>query len=209
VSFGASVLVLLLALAGQSVPAPVAPRPAPSRPGLSWEDADTLAVAFEQVERRFKAGKPPRKESLAVSERQLNSYLNLTLGPRIPPGVTDLVVQLNGDLMVVRAKVDLDRVPLKRSTDGAFSLLSLVTGVVPVELSGRLKSQDGLGTIELTEARLSGVSVPIALVAQLISTSTRSPAMPQGFDINAPFRLPYAMKRVRFETGKAIVDFLS
>lgn len=167
-----------------------------------------LAGVFEQVERRFKAGKPPQKEALVVSERQLNSYLNLTLGPRIPPGVTDLVVQLNGDLMVVRGKVDLDRVPLKRSTDGGFSLLSLVTGVVPVELSGRLKSQEGQGTIELTEARLSGVSVPIALVAQLISTSTRSATLPQGFDINAPFRLPYAMRRVRFEPGKAVVDFL-
>jgi hypothetical protein len=208
VSFAAFVLALLLVVPGQSVPPSIEPRPAPSRPGLSWDDADALAVAFEQVERRFKAGKPPRKESLVVSEGQVNSYLNLTLGPRIPPGVTDLVVQMNGDLLVVRAKVDLDRVPLKRSTDGGFSLLSLLTGVVPVELSGRLKSQEGQGTIELTEARLSGISVPIALVAQLIGTSTRSPALPQGFDINAPFRLPYAMKRVRFETGKAVVDFL-
>lgn len=207
-SFGAVVLVLLLAVPGQSVPATIGPRPAPSRPGLSWEDADALAVAFDQVERRFKAGKSPRKESLVVSEGQVNSYLNLTLGPKIPPGVTDLVLQLNGDLLVVRAKVDLDRVPLKRSTDSGFSLLSLVTGVVPVELGGRLKSQEGQGTIELTEARLSGISVPIALVAQLISTSTRSPTLPQGFDINAPFRLPYAMRRVRFETGKATVDFL-
>jgi len=63
------------------------------------------------VERRFKTGKPPRNEPLVVSEGQVNSYLNLTLGPKIPPGVTDLVVQLNGQGLVVRAKVDLDRVP--------------------------------------------------------------------------------------------------
>ncbi len=206
-SFGTFALVLLLVVPGQSVPASIAPRPAPSRPGLSWDDADALAAAFEQVERRFTAGKPARKEPLVVNEGQVNSYLNLTLGPKIPPGVTDLAVQLNGDLLLVRAKVDLDRVPLKRSTEGGFSLLSLVTGVVPVELAGRLKSQEGQGTIELTEARLSGISVPITLVAQLVSTSTRGPSLPQGFDINAPFRLPYAMKRVRFEPGKAVVDF--
>lgn len=206
--FGAFVLVLLLVVPDQSVPSPIALRPAPSRPGLSWDDADALAVAFEQVERRFKAGKPPRKEPLVVSEGQVNSYLNLTLGPKIPPGVTDLVVLLNGEGLVVRAKVDLDRVPLKRPTDGGFGLLNLVTGVVPVELSGRLRGQEGQGTIELTEARLSGISMPIVLVAQLISSSTRSPSLPQGFDINAPFRLPYAMKRVRFEVGKAVVDFL-
>jgi hypothetical protein len=208
VSFGAFALALLLVVPAQSGPASIAQRPAPSRPGLSWDDADALAVAFEQVENRFKAGKPSRKEPLVVSEGQVNSYLNLTLGPKIPPGVTDLAVQLNGEALVVRAKVDLDRVPLKRPTDSGFSLLSLVTGVVPVELAGRLQSQEGQGTIQLTEARLSGISVPIALVAQLVSTSTRGPSLPQGFDINAPFRLPYAMKRVRFELGKAVVDFL-
>ena len=207
-SFGAFALVLLLACPGQAAPSSVASRPAPPRSGLSWDDADALAVAFDQVERRFKTGKTPRKEPLVVSEGQVNSYLNLTLGPKIPPGVTDLVVQLNGQGLVVRAKVDLDRVPLKRSNDGGFSLLSLATGVVPVELSGRLKSEEGQGTIELTEARLAGISVPIALVTQLVSTSTRSPSLPQGFDINAPFPLPYAMKRVRFEPGKAVVEFL-
>ncbi len=117
-------------LAGPVQPA-VANRPPPPRPGLSWAEADVLAQALEEVEAAFKAGKPVTKLSLVVTEAQLNSYLNLTLGPNMPPGVSDVAVQLADNGLVVRAKVDLDRVPLKRPTGGAWSLYSLLSGVVP------------------------------------------------------------------------------
>lgn len=197
---------LALLLAGP-LQAAAPERPAPSRPGLSWADADALAQALAEVQGSFGAGKPAANRSLVVTESQLNSYLNLTLGPKIPAGVSDVVVELAGDGLVARAKVDLDRVPLKRPTGGAWSLYSLLTGVVPVEIQGRLEGRDGLGTIDLKEARLGGWTVPASLVAQLVSSSTRSTANPQGFDIRAPFRLPYAMKRVRLELGRAVVDF--
>ena len=71
-------------LAGPVQPA-VANRPPPPRPGLSWAEADVLAQALEEVAAAFKAGKPVTKQSLVVTEAQLNSYLNLTLGPNMPP----------------------------------------------------------------------------------------------------------------------------
>lgn len=196
-------LVLLLAGPAQIDPAV---RRAPARAGLSWAEADALAEVLDQVDRRFKAGKPPRREPLVVTEVQLNSYLNLTLGPKLPPGISELEVQMTGGGLLVQGKVDLDRVPLKRPTDG-FSLLRFVSGVVPVVLSGGLRGQDGQGSIDLREAHLSGISLPIALVAQLVSTASRSAELPQGFDIYAPFPLPYAMRRVRFEPGRAVVEF--
>ncbi len=199
-------LVLALLLAGPVQPA-VADRPAPTRAGLSWAEADVLAQALEEVEAAFKEGKPAKRQSLVVTEGQLNSYLNLTLGPKMPTGLSEVAVQLADNGLVARAKVDLDRVPLKRPTGGAWSLYSLLSGVVPVEISGRLEARDGMGTIDLKEARLGNWPVPASLVGQLVSNSTRSAANPQGFDIQAPFRLPYAMRRVRFELGRAVVDF--
>ena len=201
-----SPLVVALLLAGPVQPA-VANRPPPPRPGLSWAEADVLAQALEEVAAAFKAGKPVTKQSLVVTEAQLNSYLNLTLGPNMPPGVSEVAVQLADNGLVARAKVDLDRVPLKRPTGGAWSLYSLLYGVVPVEISGRLLARDGMGTIDLKEARLGNWPVPASLVGQLVSSATKSAANPQGFDIQAPFRLPYAMRRVRFELGRAVVDF--
>ena len=199
-------LLLALFLAGPLQPA-VGNRPAPTRPGLSWADADVLAKVLEEVEATFKAGKPARPQTVVVTEGQLNSYLNLTLGPNLPPGLSDLALQLADHGLVARARVDLDRVPLKRPNDGAWSLYNLLSGVVPIEISGRLEGRDGMGTIELKEARLGGWPVPATLVSQLVSSSTRNAANPQGFDIGAPFRLPYAMKRIRFEPGRAVVDF--
>jgi hypothetical protein len=196
--------VLALLLEGAAA---TAARPAPPRPGLSWADADSLAAAFAKVEKVYKASRRAPAGSLVVTESQLNSYLNLTLAPKIPPGVSDVQITLAGDGLAARAKVDLDRVPLKRPTEGAWSLYRLLSGTVPVELAGALQSRDGVGTIELRSVRLGGWAVPSMLVAQLVSSSTRTAESPTGFDINAPFRLPYAMKRVRFEAGRAVVDF--
>src|SRR2546422_8564417 len=106
-------LVLAMLLAGDVQPA-AANRPVPPRPGLSWAEADVLAQALEEVEAAFKAGTPVRKQSLVVTETQLNSYLNLTLGPNMPPGLSDVAVQLAGKGLVAPATGDLDRVPLKR-----------------------------------------------------------------------------------------------
>jgi len=204
VSLGSLFLAVLLAGPVQAAPDT---RPAPPRPGLSWADADVLARVLEEVDAAFKAGKPLKKQGVVVTEPQLNSYLNLTLALSMPPGLSDLAVQLADNGLVARAKVDLDRIPLKRPTGGAWSLYSLLSGVVPIEISGRLEGRDGLGTIELKEARLGGWVVPASLVGQLVSSSTRNAASPQGFDIQAPFRLPYGMKRIRFELGRAVVDF--
>ena len=37
-----------------------------------------------RLERRLKAGKPASREPIVVSERQLNSYVTLTLAPEDP-----------------------------------------------------------------------------------------------------------------------------
>jgi hypothetical protein len=197
---------LALLFAG-AVQATAPGRPAPPRPGLSWAEADVLAQALADVERSVKAGQPAKRRSLVVTESQLNSYLNLTLASKMPPGLSEVVVRLASDGLLARANVDLDRVPIKRPTDGSLSLYSMLSGVVPVEISGRLEGRDGMGTIDLEQARLGGWSVPASVVAQLVSSSTRSAAKPQGLDIRAPFRLPYAMKRVRLEPGRAVVEF--
>lgn len=192
----------LLLLPGPQAPASP-PRPPPSRAGLSWADADTLARKIQEVEDLQRAGKRVPKQTVLVTEGQLNSYLNLSLGARMLKGVTDLDVRFEGERLAARALVDLERLPIK----GALGLFGMLGGAVPVELRGRLLNRDGQGTMEVEELRLSGYSMPISVLAQLVSASTRSSTNPGGFDINAPFQLPYAVRSVRFEPGKAFVEF--
>ena len=59
----------------------------------------------------------------------------------------------------------------------------------------------------MEEALVAGISLPPALVAQIVSQSTRSAKRPQGFDILSPFPLPFTARRVRLEPGRALVDF--
>jgi hypothetical protein len=41
----------------------------------------------------------------------------------------------------------------------------------------------------------------------MVATATRSPRYPSGWDIHAPFRLPYSARRVRLEPGRAVLEF--
>lgn len=196
---GSLAVLLLLLAAPQAAPAA---RPAPARPGLSWEDADALARKIAEMERRFHGGKAAPAPTVQVTEAELNSYLNLSV--QMPPGVSAVDVRLEEANVAAKGLVDLDRVQGRPWGRGPLSLL---TGVVAVELKARLGSQDGLGTLDIQEARLGALPIPVSLLEQLVASFTRTPEQPQGFDIRTPFRLPYAMRRVRLQPGRALLDF--
>ncbi|HWW93781.1 MAG TPA: hypothetical protein VN375_10475 [Vicinamibacteria bacterium] len=193
---------LLLLLAPQNAE-PL--RPAPPRPGLSWADADALARQLEELDRRFRAGAPAPAQSVLVTEAQLNSYLNLVL--KMPPGVSNLEIHLDAERLLARALVDLDRVQGRLPAQGPFNPLSLLSGTVPAALKGRLPSRDGFASLQFEEVRLGAFPIPVSFLAQIISSATRTPENPQGFDIQSPFRLPYALKRVRLQPGQAVLEF--
>jgi hypothetical protein len=195
---------LALLFLGPQAPPAAEVRPAPPRAGLSWAEADSLARKIQEVEELRRTGKLVPRQTVQVTEAQLNSYLNLTLGSRMLKGVTDLDVHFESERLAARALVDLQRLPIKGSL-GVFG--GLLGGSVPVELRGRLPNKDGQGTIDVEELRLSGYSMPRSMLAQIVSASTRTSENPAGFDINAPFRLPYDVRSVRFEPGKAVVEF--
>jgi hypothetical protein len=199
---------LVAALLAQAAPPlrgdPVRP-PAPA--GLSWQDADWVADTVARVERRLAAGKPASRQAIVVTQRQLNSWVNLTLASKIPEGVSGLELGLEKDRVVARGMLDLDRLKSKIPQGTGASLLAFLSGAVPVELRGRFSSADGTGRVEVEEALVSGISLPPAVLAQVVSQSTKSATRPAGFDILSPFPLPFTARRVRLEPGRALVDF--
>jgi hypothetical protein len=186
---------------------PPAPAPGPQRADLSWDEADSLARKLADAERRMREGKKPAASPVLVTEGELNSYLNLSLGPKMPQGLTDLKVRLESDRLSASALLDLEQVQGQIKDGGALRLFRLLGGPVPVELKGRMPNQDGFGQIQVDELRLGTFPVPMSLLEQIVTSSTRSADYPQGFDIHSPFRLPYALKRVRLQPGRALLDF--
>jgi hypothetical protein len=162
---------------------------------------------LRRIDRRLRSGRPASKDTIVVTQGQLNSFVNLTLAEKIPPEMSDLEVDLQQDRLGARARLDLDQLRAKMPEGGAASLLTMLTGVVPVELSGRVESAEGLFRVELEEILIGGVSLPPALLAQIVSFATRNEERPVGLDITAPIALPWTARQVRVRPGRALVDF--
>jgi hypothetical protein len=192
---------LLVGQAGDS-------RPAPRRAGLTWAAADALARKLDDVERaQARPGKARLRASVEVSAAELNSYLNLTLGAKMPPELSEVEFAILPGRLAGTGLVDLDRLKAKAPPQGPWSPLSFLSGQVAVELKTQLPSRDGMGNFLVDEVRLGGVSLPVSLLQQVVLSATRTRDNPAGFDLSAPFRLPYAVRQVRLEPGKAWLDF--
>jgi hypothetical protein len=197
-----AMLVAVFSATAASAQAPPAPPP------LSQSAALTLAKKLASIEKRGRT-RPKgsgKAETVVVTEHELNSYLNLTLAQDLPKGVSDVHFAIQRERLEATGQLDLDSLDLKRG-GSPFSPLALLSGKVPVLLRGRLQSLDGFGTLMIEEAQLATIPVPLPFLERIVTSSTRNAQNPQGFDINAPFRFPYTLRRVRLEPGRALLEF--
>jgi hypothetical protein len=177
-------------------------------PPLSTGAAVALARKLAAIEKRGR-NRPKgsgKAETVVVTEHELNSYLNLTLARDLPKGVSDVHFAIQRERLEATGQLDLDALDLKRG-GSPFSPLALLSGKVPVLLRGRLQSLDGFGTLQIEEAQLATIPVPLPFLERIVTSSTRNAQNPEGFDINAPFRFPYTLRRVRLEPGRALLEF--
>jgi hypothetical protein len=188
-------LVLLLAGPGLAQ----APRSA-----VNPELAQALTRKIQAVEAQLKAGRVPQ-QTVQVSEAELNSYLAYQV--KLPPSLSGLDVRLERDRVAASGLLDLDQLQDRAPSVPGLGALALLSGRVPVSIRGRLASEDGFGSVELEEVRLGTIPIAPAVLGQVVAAATRSAERPQGFDILAPFRFPYSVRRVRLQAGRAFVDF--
>jgi hypothetical protein len=185
-------------------PGPAAARAA-APAGFSWDEADALSRKILALEKRWKE-RSTRKETVLVTQSELNSYLNLTYASKMPKGVSGVSVRFDQDRVEAAGVVDLEQVGAPKD-QSKWSLRALLAPSVPILLRGKLTNQDGFGTLEWEEVRLSSLPLPLNALAQMVATATRSTRYPNGWDIHAPFRLPYSARRVRLEPGRVFLEF--
>ena len=70
---------------------------------------------------------------------------------------------------------------------------------------GVVRGENGMGTLQIERATLSGISIPKSVLQQVVSYYTRSPEMPNGFNIDEPFELPSKIRSVETAKGQATV----
>ena len=150
----------------------------------------------------------PTKEGrrTTVTEGEVNSYLAYDAKPQLPVGVVDPAVTILGTgRLAGRAVVDLDAVRHARASQSWFDPTNYLTGRLPVNATGRLKTADGIGHFELESASVGGVPIPKMFLQEIVSYYTRSPEKPSGIGLDDPFALPARIREIQVERGQAII----
>jgi hypothetical protein len=80
-----------------------------------------------------------------------------------------------------------------------------LSGRLPVTASGRLTAKDGVGQFQLDSAEISGITVPKAVLQELLTYYSKSPENPNGINMDAPFELPARIREIRVGTGTSTV----
>jgi hypothetical protein len=169
-------------------------------------DADAMLRKVAVIATNGLAERPAPRRTL-ISESELNSFLAVHAKQEIPAGVVDPAVSIDASGRVRgRAVVDLDQVRQAQAGRATgFSMLSLLSGRVPVEAIGVLRTSGGKGQFALESASASGIPIPKVLLQEVVSYYSRSAASPAGIDLDAPFELPARIREIETEKGRAIV----
>jgi hypothetical protein len=175
---------------------------------LSKEDAErfqsklTQIVEFGNAAPRAAAAKP---RTIPVTDAEVNSYLRFMAADQIPVGIVEPLLNALGEGRVSgRAVVDLDAVR-KQKQRGWLDPIGYLSGRLPVTAAGRLITKDGKGQFQLESAEISGVTVPKAVLQELVSYYSRTPENPAGIDMDAPFELPARIREIRVGSGSSTI----
>jgi hypothetical protein len=172
---------------------------------VTRRDAARLQAKIDRIN-KLAGTRTPSGTRTAVTETELNSYLQFELADRIPAGVKDPWVSMVGDGRVSgTATVDLGQVAQSRKSGGMFDPFNLLSGSLPLTVNGILKTGNGVGSFSLESASISGVPVPAWMLQEIVSYYSKSPASPQGVSIDKPFVLPSGIREIQLDRGQAIV----
>ncbi len=194
---------VLIALTMQGVGS----NPALSKGGLSREASDALGKKLELLE-KYEHDPKLKRTPVTVFESELNSYVRFALAEKVPRGLRDIRIVLREGRFELRGVANLAEFSeLKEKAASGASFLSLLGGEVSVEVVADFKSDKGFGQFELVSAQVGPVPLSAAVVSDIVARATVDAARPNGFDIRAPFRLPYAARRIRSQQALAIVEY--
>ena len=125
---------------------------------LSKQQADLFSRKVQQIVVQGDRVQQPGTKRTPVSENELNSWFAYSAKPLLPSGVAEPRITLVGNGKVAgQAIVDLDAIAKKKQSGGTFDVWSLVGGKVPVNVSGTLRTSNGVGSFQLESADVSGL----------------------------------------------------
>ena len=173
---------------------------------LSKQEADLFSRKLAQIVVQGDAAQKPGNRRTPVTETELNSWFTYSAKPLLPAGVSDPRITMIGNGKVTgQAVVDLDAIAKKKASGGTFDIWNLVGGKVPVNVSGTLRTKDGIGSFDLESADVSGLPLPKSFLQEVVSYYSRTADHPQGVKIDDPFALPASIRQIDVGAGQAVI----
>jgi hypothetical protein len=172
---------------------------------VSRREAARLQAKLDKITKGpAAASKAPA--TTAITETEVNSYLQFELSDRIPDGVTDPWVSIleNGRL-AGKATVDLARVGKSRKSGGMLDPFNYLSGSLPLAVNGVLKTKSGIANFAVESASISSVPVPVWMLQEIVSYYSKSESAPNGVALDKPFALPNGIREIRTALGQATV----
>jgi hypothetical protein len=172
---------------------------------LSRQDGDRLQAKIDAMIKNA-AITPPKAGQFVIPEKEANSYLVFNLKEKMPKGLTNPEITMIGDgALAARVLVDMDEVKQRRQSRSLIDPLNYLSGQVPLNARGILRTREGRGQLYLRSAEIGGVPLPKPLLQELVSFFSRTPQNPNGFDIDAPFDLPSKIREISVKSGESVV----
>ena len=175
-----------------------------SAPDRSKTDADLMRKKLATIVARAELKAPPKPTPLRTTftDREANAYFKVDGPDFLPAGVEAPQVTIDqGGKVSARAIVDLQ----KALNPSVFNPLAWLAGKTEVAATGTVRGENGKGQLQIEQATLSGISIPKTVLQQVVSYYTRTPEMPNGFNIDEPFDLPSKIRSVETAKGQATV----
>lgn len=168
-----------------------------------------LAAAFEKkvVQVQAQSGqKAPKERPTSFTQAETNSYLKYKAGGLLPVGLTQPEITLiGGNRISGKAIVDLDVVRQKQGSGGWFDPTSYLTGKLLVTARGKIVTWEGKGKVEVESAEVSGISIPMSFLNQMVNFFTRTADNPGGSTLNDTFELPTNIRRIDVQPARFTV----
>ncbi len=172
---------------------------------LSREDGNRLQAKIDAIVKNA-ADNPPKPREFSIAEQEANSYLLFNLKEKIPKGLAEPEITMIGDgALAARVLVDMDEVKRRRQSRSVIDPLNYLSGQLPLNARGLLRTREGRGQLYLRTADIGGVPLPKPLLQELIGFFSRTPQNPKGFDIDAPFDLPSKIREISVRSGETVV----
>lgn len=172
---------------------------------LSRQDGDRLQAKIDAMIKNA-AVTPPKAGQYLIPEKEINSYLVFNLRDTMPKGLTNPEITMIGDgALAARVMVDMDEVKQRRQSRSLIDPLNYLSGQVPLNARGILRTREGRGQLHVRSADIGGIPLPKPLLQELVSFFSRTPQNPNGFDIDAPFDLPSKIREIAVRAGESMV----